>query len=172
MIREYSVKKGIFLWHFQVPIVATLTCPIISICLADKSETICGKAEGVSWWMEPLGRFPRVLNGLPREYIEGPPRGFLTANPRAHPRPDPRPKTLLVFGQGSGWGCGRGFARRKSRGEAFNILPRESIGYSRDLPRGSIHHNIPMAFPQIVILFGSQTKKVKRTTFKILPMLP
>ena len=27
--------------------------------------------------MEPLGSFPRVLNVLPREKIEGPPRGFL-----------------------------------------------------------------------------------------------
>ena len=40
--------------------------------------------------MEPLGRFPRVLNRLPREHIEGPPRGFLKAKPRPHPRPDPR----------------------------------------------------------------------------------
>ena len=46
---------------------------------------------------------------------------------------------------------------------AFNILPRESIGYSRDLLRGSIHHNIPKAFPQIVILSGSQTNQVKKT---------
>ena len=26
--------------------------------------------------MEPLGKFPRVLNGVPRENIEGPPRDF------------------------------------------------------------------------------------------------
>ena len=37
--------------------------------------------------MEPLGSFPRVLNVLPREKIEGPPRDFLKANPRPHPRP-------------------------------------------------------------------------------------
>ena len=43
--------------------------------------------------MEPLGSFPRVLNVLPREKIEGPPRDFLKANPRPHPRPDQRPKT-------------------------------------------------------------------------------
>ena len=43
--------------------------------------------------MESLGRFPRVLNVLPREKIEGPPRDFLKANPRPHPRPDQRPKT-------------------------------------------------------------------------------
>ena len=35
--------------------------------------------------MESLGRFPRVLNVLPREKIEGPPRDFLKANPRPHP---------------------------------------------------------------------------------------
>ena len=39
--------------------------------------------------MVPLGRFLRVLNGLPKEYTEGPPRGFMKANPRLHPRPDP-----------------------------------------------------------------------------------
>ena len=59
--------------------------------------------------MEPLGRFPRVLNGVPREYIEGPPRDFLTANPRPHPRPDPRPKT-------------RGAALRSSRGVLFTTI--------------------------------------------------
>ena len=42
--------------------------------------------------MEPLGSFPRVLNVLPREKIEGPPRDFLKANPRPHQRPDQRPK--------------------------------------------------------------------------------
>ena len=43
--------------------------------------------------MEPLGRFPRVLNVYPREKIEGPSRDFLKSNPRPHPRPDQRPKT-------------------------------------------------------------------------------
>ena len=45
--------------------------------------------------MEPLGSFPRVLNVLPREKIEGPQRDFLKANPRPHPRADQRP---LAFG--------------------------------------------------------------------------
>ena len=40
--------------------------------------------------MESLGRFPRVLNVLPREKIEGPLRDFLKANPRPHPRPKTR----------------------------------------------------------------------------------
>ena len=50
--------------------------------------------------MEPLGRFPRVLNVFPREKIERPPRDCLKANPRPHPRPDKRPKTrgFLAFG--------------------------------------------------------------------------
>ena len=34
--------------------------------------------------MEPLGSFLRVLNVLPREKIEGPPRDFLKASPRPH----------------------------------------------------------------------------------------
>ena len=94
-----------------------------------------------------------VLNGVPRKYIEGPPRDFLKTNPRPHSRPDPRPKIL-----GSGRGCGRGFARRKSRG-GFNILPRKSI---EKLLRGSIHHYIPKAFPQIVILSRSRRNQVKQ----------
>ena len=48
--------------------------------------------------MEPLGSFPRVLNVLPREKIEGPPKGFLKANPRPHPRPDQRIKTRGAAG--------------------------------------------------------------------------
>ena len=48
--------------------------------------------------MESLGRFPRVLNVLPREKIEGPPRDFLKANPRPHPKPDQRPKTRGAAG--------------------------------------------------------------------------
>ena len=57
---------------------------------------------------------------------------------------------LGVFGLGSGLGCGLGFAFRKPQGGAFNILPRESI---ENLPRGSIHHYTPSAFPQIVPLY-------------------
>ena len=67
--------------------------------------------------MEPLGSFPRVLNVLPREKIEGPPRDFLKANPRPYPRPDLRQKPE---------GPPKG---------AFNIRPREYIEYSRNLPR-------------------------------------
>ena len=50
--------------------------------------------------MEPLGSFPRVLDILPRDKIEGPLRDFLKANPRPHPRSDQRPKTrgFLAFG--------------------------------------------------------------------------
>ena len=82
--------------------------------------TICGEGEEVAWWMEPLGRFPRELNVLPREKFEGPWMDFLKANPRPHPRPDQRPKTHKVplaprvFGLWSGQGCVRGFAIRKT----------------------------------------------------------
>ena len=93
--------------------------------------------------MEPLGRFPRVLNGVPRENIEGP------------PRPDPRPKTRGAAGPEGFW------PRVWPRG-AFNILSRDSIEYSRNLPRGSIHHYTPKAFPQIVILSRSRRNQVKQ----------
>ena len=63
---------------------------------------------------------PWVLNGVPREYIEGPSRDFLLANPRPHPRPDP----ISSLG-----------------------TPLSTLG---NLPRGSIHHYTPSAFPQIV----------------------
>ena len=36
--------------------------------------------------MDPLGRFLRVLNVLPKEKIDGPPRDFLKANLRPPPR--------------------------------------------------------------------------------------
>ena len=85
--------------------------------------------------MEPLGRFPRELNGVPREYIEGPPRDFLKANPRPHPRPKIR-----------GAAGPEGFCQKKILRVAFNILPWDSIEYSRNLPRDSIHHDTPQAF--------------------------
>ena len=57
--------------------------------------------------MEPLGRFSRVLNLLPREKIEGPPpKGFYKGEPETRskarlkvktPR-DRRPKGFLTFG--------------------------------------------------------------------------
>ena len=46
--------------------------------------------------MEPLGSFPRVLNVLPREKIEGPPRDFLKANPRPNPSKVLRPVGMVV----------------------------------------------------------------------------
>ena len=52
--------------------------------------------------MESLGRFPRVLNVLPREKIEGPPRDFLKATSKARPKAkNPRgrrPRGFLAFG--------------------------------------------------------------------------
>ena len=90
--------------------------------------------------MEPLGSFPRVLNVLPREKIEGHPRDFLKANPRPDPRPDQRPKTRGAAGPEGFWPLvwprmwTRVRLQKIPRG-AFNILPREYIEYSRDLPR-------------------------------------
>ena len=68
-------------------------------------------------------RFPRVLYVLPREKIEGPPRDFLKANLRPHPRPDHRPKTRGAVG----------FALRKSQ-RVPSIFFWGNIEYSRDLP--------------------------------------
>ena len=48
--------------------------------------------------MEPLGKFPRVLDILPRENIKGPQRDFLKANPRPPPSPDKRAKTRGAAG--------------------------------------------------------------------------
>ena len=48
--------------------------------------------------MECLGKFPIVLNVLPRKKIEGPLRDFLKANLRPNPRPDQRQKTRGVAG--------------------------------------------------------------------------
>ena len=63
--------------------------------------------------MESLGSFPRVLNVLPREKIEGPPRDFLKAN-RGHIQGQTQgqkpegPQAVRVFGLWSGLGCGFG----------------------------------------------------------------
>ena len=90
--------------------------------------------------MEPLGSFPRVLNVLPREKIEGSPRNFLKANPRPHRRPDQRPKTRGAAGLEGFWPLvwprmwPRVCVQKISKG-AFNICPREFIEYSKDLPR-------------------------------------
>ena len=56
--------------------------------------------------MEPLGSFPRVLNVLPREKIEGPPKGFSKGEPEATSKARPkaknprgrRPQGFLAFG--------------------------------------------------------------------------
>ena len=73
---------------------------------------ICGKGEEVAWWMESHVRFPRVLDVLPREKIEGPSMDFLKGNPR----PDQRPKTREAAGPRffSLW-SGQGLAFRKSQ---------------------------------------------------------
>ena len=42
--------------------------------------------------MEPLGRFPRVLNVLPREKIEGPLRDFAKGEPEATSKARPKAK--------------------------------------------------------------------------------
>ena len=74
----------------------------------------------------PMG-FRWVLNGLPREYIEGPPQIFSKANTRLFPRTDPRTKP---------WGASRHkdfwtrvlprVSQREIPRRAFNILPRVS----------------------------------------------
>ena len=94
--------------------------------------------------MESHGRFLRVLNVLPREKIEGPPRDFLKANSRPHPRPDQRPKT---------------------RG-AFNILQREYVGYSRDLLRAPftmipprLSHRFSFFLPNTPVYYVKHKKK-------------
>ena len=119
--------------------------------------TICGKAEEVAWWMEPLGSFSRVLNVLPREKIEGPPRDFLKANSRPHPRADKRlktegPQALRGFGLWSGRGCGHGFTfKNPERGLQYSS---EGVHWVLKGPHeGSIHHDTFEAFPEILILF-------------------
>ena len=48
--------------------------------------------------MEPLGGFPRVLNGVPRENIEGPPE----ARPKAKNPRGRRPRGFLAEGLAEG----------------------------------------------------------------------
>ena len=98
--------------------------------------------------MEPLGRFQRVLYGVPREYIEGP------------PRPDPRSKTRGAAGPKGFWPrvwpkMRQRVCLRKILRGALNLHPREQIEDSRNFPREQFHHTAPEAFQQIVILTKS-----------------
>ena len=120
--------------------------------------TICVKGEQVAWWMEPLGSFPRVLNVLPREKIEGPPRDFVKANPRPHPRPDQRPKNWGAAGPEGFWAFG--LAEDVAKGSPLENsewgLQYSSEGVHWVLkgpPEDSLHHDTSEAFPQIFILF-------------------
>ena len=130
--------------------------------------TICRKAEEVAWWMEALGSFLRVLNVLPREKIEGPPRDFLKAKPRPHPRPDQRPKNPR--------GCRpRGFLAFGLAEDVANGLPLENpkgdLQYSSEgvhwvldgSSEGSIQHDTSEDFPQIFILFTLRTCILRET---------
>ena len=125
--------------------------------------------------MEPLGSFPRVLNVLPREKIEGSPRNFLKAKPRPHPRPDQRPKTRGAAGPEGFWPLvwPRMWPRvclQKIPKGAFNILPREYIEYSRDLPRAPftmiplrLSHRFSFFLPNALLYSvncGKQTNKL------------
>ena len=119
---------------------------------------IYGKIEELVWWMESLGSFPRVLNVLPREKIEGPPRDFLKANQRPHPRPDQRPKTQGAAGPEGGLAFG--LAKDLGKGLPFED-PEGGLQYASEgvrwvlkgHPEGSIHHDTSEAFQQILIIF-------------------
>ena len=124
--------------------------------------------------MEPLGSFPRVLNVLPREKIEGPPRDFLKANPRPHPRPDQRPKTRGAAGPEGFWPLvwprmlPRVRLKKIPRG-AFNILPREYIEYSRDLPRAPftmipqrLSHKFSFFLPNALLYYVNHEKQTNK----------
>ena len=50
---------SMFLAHSQI-----ITRTILESGEESQSGTICGKAKGVSWWMEPLGRFPEYLGRI------------------------------------------------------------------------------------------------------------
>ena len=124
--------------------------------------------------MEPLGSFPRVLNVLPREKIEGPPRDFLKANPRPHPRPDQRPKTRGAAGPEGFWPLvwPRMWPRvclQKIPKGAFNILPREYIEYSRDLPRAPftmipprLSHRFSFFLPNALLYYVKHEKQTNK----------
>ena len=72
--------------------------------------------------MESLGSFPRIINGVPGENIEGPLRDFPRAKPEGNPKVD------------------------------LQYSPDGLHEYSRELPRGSIHHDSPKGSSQIFIL--------------------
>ena len=106
--------------------------------------------------MEPLGRFLRVLNGVPRENIEGPLGQTQGQKPEG-------PQAPRVFGRGSGRGglsiYSRGTplsTRETSRGALFTIIP----------PR--LFHRLSFFLDPEEI---KSNKTNKRTTLKRLPMV-
>ena len=109
------------------------------------SGTICGKGKEVAWWMASHGRFPRVLNVLPREKIEGPLRDFLR----------------WTQGHIQGQTKGQGFAFRKSQRGPSIFFQREYIEYSRDLPMAPFTMIRPrLSHRFLFFLSNAQTNKL------------
>ena len=124
--------------------------------------------------MEPLGSFPRVLNVLPREKIEGSSRNFLKAKSRPQPRPDQRPKTRGAAGPKGFWPLVWPRMRprvhlQKIPNGAFNILAREYIEYSRDLPRAPftmipprLSHRFSFFLPNTLLYYVKDEKQTNK----------
>ena len=94
--------------------------------------------------MEPLGRFLEYSMESLESILKAPLGQTLGQKPSG-------PAAPRVFGLGSGLG-----------GPSIFSLgtPLRTLG---NLPRGSIHHYTPSAFPQIVILSRSRRNQVKQT---------
>ena len=98
MSRRWSYSLCLLRDYLQYIIQLFFTDLVCSQQSWEQHGTISGKTEEVAWWMDPLGRFLRVLNVLPREKIEGPPRDFLKARPNAKNPRGRRPWGFLAFG--------------------------------------------------------------------------
>ena len=118
--------------------------------------------------MEPLGRFPRVLNGLPREYIECPLWVFLRQTQgRIRGRTQGQKPEGLQAPRVFSRGCDRGFARRKSRREPSIISrgsPLSTQGTSRGVPFTTLP---PRLFHILSFFLGPKELKSNKETNNI-----
>ena len=108
---------------------------------------ICGKALGVSWWMEPLGRTLEYSKDSLRRILKAPIGIFFW-------------QTLCrILGQTLGQKPSGPVApwvfRKPLRGPSICSLG-SPLSTLRNLPRGSIHNDTPSAFQQIVSLYASK----------------
>ena len=87
-------------------------------------------------------------------------RGFSMSGFFPIPSARPSAKNPQACGLGLGLGCGLGFAFRKPIGGPSIYSLRSPLSSLENLPWGSIHHDTPSAFPQIVSMLAHTVNNI------------